>query len=118
MTVTAIKFLTIVSRSVHHSLFAGDEILQQITQSIVIPNVMLRKEDEKKYKDCAIYLVVYLATKKAGGASVSTDLVDIDSFFRTVIVPKLQGQDVNAFPMLKAGTSIPIITDSESKQFA
>ncbi|GJY08169.1 exportin-2 [Tanacetum coccineum] len=122
--------------SVHHSLFAGDEILQQITQSVVIPNVMLRKEDEKgiagnykekitakvseqirnylalfeqnpatnwKYKDCAIYLVVYLATKKAGGASVSTDLVDIDSFFRTVIVPELQGQDVNAFPMLKAG---------------
>ncbi|GJV23332.1 exportin-2 [Tanacetum coccineum] len=167
LTVTAIKFLTIVSTSVHHALFAGDEILQQITQSIVIPNVMFREEDEElfemnyiefirrdmegsdldtrrriacellkgiagnykekitakvseqirnclalfeqnpaanwKYKDCAIYLVVSLATKKAGGASVSTDLVDVDSFFRTVIVPELQGQDVNAFPMLKAG---------------
>ncbi|KAL8208094.1 hypothetical protein R6Q57_007506 [Mikania cordata] len=139
----------------------------QITQSIVIPNVMLRDEDEElfemnyvefirrdmegsdldtrrriacellkgiagnykekvtervsaqirnclavfsenpaanwKYKDCAIYLVVSLATKKAGGASVSTDLVDVESFFRSVIVPELQGQDVNAFPMLKAG---------------
>ncbi|KAD3069050.1 hypothetical protein E3N88_36930 [Mikania micrantha] len=167
LTVTAIKFLTIVSTSVHHALFAGDEILQQITQSIVIPNVMLRDEDEElfemnyvefirrdmegsdldtrrriacellkgiagnykdkitervsaqihnclalfaenpaanwKYKDCAIYLVVSLATKKAGGASVSTDLVDVESFFRSVIVPELQGQDVNAFPMLKAG---------------
>ncbi|KAL8254110.1 hypothetical protein R6Q59_032331 [Mikania micrantha] len=167
LTVTAIKFLTIVSTSVHHALFAGDDILQQITQSIVIPNVMLRDEDEElfemnyvefirrdmegsdldtrrriacelikgiagnyiekvtervsaqirnclavfaenpaanwKYKDCAIYLVVSLATKKAGGASVSTDLVDVENFFRSVIVPELQGQDVNAFPMLKAG---------------
>ncbi|XP_071696769.1 exportin-2-like [Rutidosis leptorrhynchoides] len=167
LTVTAIKFLTIVSTSVHHALFSGDEILQQITQSIVIPNVMLRDEDEElfemnyvefirrdmegsdidtrrriacellkgiagnykekitervsaqinsclamfaenpaanwKYKDCAIYLVVSLATKKAGGASVSTDLVDVESFFRSVIVPELQGQDVNAYPMLKAG---------------
>ncbi|KVH89008.1 Armadillo-like helical [Cynara cardunculus var. scolymus] len=167
LTVTAIKFLTIVSTSVHHALFAGDDILQQITQSIVIPNVMLRDEDEElfemnyvefirrdmegsdldtrrriacellkgiagnykekitervssqihnclalfaenpaanwKYKDCAIYLVVSLATKKAAGASISTDLVDVESFFRSVIVPELQGQDVNAFPMLKAG---------------
>ncbi|XP_071741375.1 exportin-2-like [Rutidosis leptorrhynchoides] len=167
LTVTAIKFLTIVSTSVHHASFSGDEILQQITQSIVIPNVMLRDEDEElfemnyvefirrdmegsdidtrrriacellkgiagnykvkitervsaqissclalfaenptanwKYKDCAIYLVVSLATKKAGGASVLTDLVDVESFFRSVIVPELQGQDVNAFPMLKAG---------------
>ena len=46
LTVTAIRFLTIVSTSVHHALFAGDEILQQISQSIVILNVMLREEDE------------------------------------------------------------------------
>ena len=30
-----------------------------------------------KDKDCAIYLVVSLATKKAGGSLVSTDLVDV-----------------------------------------
>lgn len=167
LTVTAIKFLTTVSTSVHHSLFARDDILQQICQSIVIPNVMLRDEDEElfdmnyvefirrdmegsdldtrrriacellkgiathykekvtekvstqiqsclsmfsqnpaanwKHKDCAIYLVVSLATKKAGGNSVSTDLIDVGSFFGSVIVPELQGHDVNAFPMLKAG---------------
>ncbi|KAJ9560072.1 hypothetical protein OSB04_005232 [Centaurea solstitialis] len=167
LTVTAIKFLTTVSTTVHHGLFAEDEILQQITQSVVIPNVMLRDEDEElfemnyvefvrrdmegsdldtrrriacellkgiagnykekitetvrgqirnclalfaenpaanwKYKDCAIYLVVSLATKKAAAASVSTDLVDVESFFLSSIVPELQGQDVNAFPMLKAG---------------
>lgn len=56
-----------------------------------------------KDKDCAIYLVVSLATKKAGGSLVSTDLVDVQSFFASVIVPELKGQDVNGFPMLKAG---------------
>ncbi|KAK9279305.1 hypothetical protein L1049_012984 [Liquidambar formosana] len=167
LTITAIKFLTTVSTSVHHMLFAGEGVIPQICQSIVIPNVRLRDEDEElfemnyvefirrdmegsdidtrrriacellkgiatnykeqvtavvsvqiqnllasfaanpsanwKDKDCAIYLVVSLATKKAGGSSVSTDLVDVQSFFGSVIVPELQSQDVNGFPMLKAG---------------
>lgn len=167
VTVTAIKFLTTVSTSVHHALFARDDILQQICQSIVIPNVMLRDEDEElfdmnyvefirrdmegsdldtrrriacellkgiasqykekvsemvsnqiqacltsfaqnpatnwKHKDCAIYLVVSLATKKAAGNSVSTDLVEVENFFASVIVPELRSQDINGFPMLKAG---------------
>ncbi|KAL5572133.1 hypothetical protein UlMin_021730 [Ulmus minor] len=167
LAVTAIKFLTTVSTSVHHALFAGEGVIPQICQSIVIPNVRLRDEDEElfemnyvefirrdmegsdldtrrriacellkgiatnykkqvtdlvsvqiqhllssfaanpvvnwKDKDCAIYLVVSLATKKAGGTSVSTDLVDVQTFFGSVIVPELQSQDVNGFPMLKAG---------------
>lgn len=167
LAVMAIKFLTTVSMSVHHTLFAGEGVIPQICQSIVIPNVRLREEDEElfemnyvefirrdmegsdldtrrriacellkgiatnykrqvteivsvqiqnllssfaanpavnwKDKDCAIYLVVSLATKQAGGTSVSTDLVDVQSFFGSVIVPELQNQDVNAFPMLKAG---------------
>ncbi|KAI3519937.1 hypothetical protein L1887_09157 [Cichorium endivia] len=44
-----------------------------------------------KYKDCVIYLVA------------TTDAVEVESFFKSVIIPELQGQDVNAFPMLKAG---------------
>ncbi|GAB4838288.1 hypothetical protein Ancab_027816 [Ancistrocladus abbreviatus] len=167
LAITAIKFLTTVSTSVGHKLFGDDATLQQICQSIVIPNVMLRDEDEElfemnyveyirrdmegsdldtrrriacellkgiatnyrekvtaivsaqiqsmlakyaenpvgnwKYKDCSIYLVVSLATKKAGGANVSTDLVDVQSFFTSVIVPELQSQNVNEYPMLKAG---------------
>ncbi|KAK6919963.1 Importin-beta, N-terminal domain [Dillenia turbinata] len=167
LTVTAIKFLTTVSTSVHHALFSNPEILKQICESIVIPNVQLRDEDEElfemnyvefirrdmegsdldtrrriacellkgiasnykdqvmqmvsgqiqnmlvsfaanpaanwKHKDCAIYLVVSLATKKACGTSVSTDLVDVQSFFGSVIVPELQSQDVNGYPILKAG---------------
>ncbi|KAJ4953375.1 hypothetical protein NE237_030207 [Protea cynaroides] len=167
LTITAIRFLNTVCTSVHHTLFAGAGFLEQICQSIVIPNVRLRDEDEElfemnyvefirrdmegsdidtrrriacellkgiatnykdqvtaiisvqiqnmlasfaqnptanwKEKDCAIYLVVSLATKRAGGSSVSTDLVDVQSFFGSVIVPELQSQDVNSFPMLKAG---------------
>ncbi|KAL0002315.1 hypothetical protein SO802_016096 [Lithocarpus litseifolius] len=167
LAVTAIKFLTTVSTSVHHALFAGEGVILQICQSIVVPNVRLREEDEElfemnyiefirrdiegsdldtrrriacellkgiatnykqqvteivsaqiqhllnsfaanpvanwKDKDCAIYLVVSLATKKAGGSLVSTDLVNVQSFFASVIVPELKGQDVNGFPMLKAG---------------
>ncbi|KAG2725556.1 hypothetical protein I3843_01G072700 [Carya illinoinensis] len=167
LAMVAIKFLTTVSMSVHHTLFAGAGVIPQICQSIVIPNVRLREEDEElfemnyiefirrdmegsdldtrrriacellkgiatnykqqvteivssqiqhlltsfaanpaanwKDKDCVIYLVVSLATKRAGGTSVSTDVVDLQSFFASVIVPELKSQDVNGFPMLKAG---------------
>ncbi|XP_010506660.1 PREDICTED: exportin-2 [Camelina sativa] len=168
LATTAIKFLTTVSTSVHHALFAGDNVIKEICQSIVVPNVCLRAEDEEvfdmnyiefirrdmegsdvdtrrriacellkglatnyktqvtevvsveiqkllssfsanpatnwKDKDCAIYLVVSLSTKKAGGASVSTDLIDVQSFFTNIILPELQSRDVNSFPMLKAGS--------------
>lgn len=167
LAVTAIKFLTTVSMSVHHALFEREGVIPQVCQGIVIPNVRLRDEDEElfemnyvefirrdmegsdldtrrriacellkgiatnykqqvtqlvsvqiqnllssfaanrtanwKDKDCAIYLVVSLATKKAGGTSVQTDLVDVQSFFINVIVPEFQDVNVNEFPMLKAG---------------
>lgn len=167
LAITAIKFLTTVSTSVHHTLFASDGVIPQICQCIVIPNVRLREDDEElfemnyvefirrdmegsdldtrrriacellkgiathygdavksivsaqiqsllgsfaanpganwKDKDCAIYLVVSLATKKAGASVVSTELVDVQSFFESVIVPELQSADVNGYPMLKAG---------------
>lgn len=167
LAITAIKFLTTVSTSVHHTLFANKDVIPQICQGIVIPNVRLREDDEElfemnyiefirrdmegsdldtrrriacellkgiathygdvvksnvstqiqsllssfaanpvanwKDKDCAIYLVVSLATKKAGATVVSTELVDVQSFFESVIVPELQSPDVNGYPMLKAG---------------
>lgn len=167
LAITAIRFLTTVSTSVHHTLFASDGVIPQICQGIVIPNVRLREDDEElfemnyvefirrdmegsdldtrrriacelikgiathygdavksivsgqiqsllssfagnpvanwKDKDCAIYLVVSLATKKAGASVVSTELVDVPRFFESVIVPELQSLDVNGYPMLKAG---------------
>ncbi|KAG6488026.1 hypothetical protein ZIOFF_056784 [Zingiber officinale] len=164
LTVTAIKFLTTVSTSVHHSLFSSPNFLQGICSSIVFPNIRLRDEDEElfdmnyieyirrdiegsdidtrrriacellkgialnyreqvttlvsmqiqemlklyaanpmenwKEKDNAIYLVVALAPKVGSSAGY---LVDVESFFTSVIVPELQEQDINGSPMLKAG---------------
>ncbi|KAL6187846.1 hypothetical protein ACLB2K_039241 [Fragaria x ananassa] len=55
-----------------------------------------------KDKDCAIYLILSFATKMAGGSTLTTDLVDVQNFCETVIVPELQSDDFNACPMLKA----------------
>ncbi|CAA2974619.1 Nuclear export receptor CSE1 CAS (importin beta superfamily) [Olea europaea subsp. europaea] len=54
-----------------------------------------------KHVDCDIHLILSLAMKKVGGGSVSTDPVDVKSFVRSTIVPKLRSQSVNDFPMLK-----------------
>ncbi|KAH7510901.1 hypothetical protein FEM48_ZijujUnG0073500 [Ziziphus jujuba var. spinosa] len=50
LAITAIKFLTTVSTSVHHALFEGEGVIQQICQSIVIPNVRLRDDDEELFE--------------------------------------------------------------------
>ncbi|AES75588.1 putative armadillo-like helical protein [Medicago truncatula] len=50
LAVTAIKFLTTVSTSVHHALFAADATILLICQGIVIPNVMLREDDEEQFE--------------------------------------------------------------------
>ncbi|MCO5572303.1 hypothetical protein L7F22_026056 [Adiantum nelumboides] len=50
LAITAIKFLTTVSKSVHHSLFNQPEALKQICESIVIPNVELRDDDEELFE--------------------------------------------------------------------
>eukprot|EP01018_Ginkgo_biloba_P023988 Gb_25747 [translate_table: standard] len=166
LAVTAIKFLTTVSKSVHHTLFSGVNVLQQICESVVMPNVRIREDDEElfemnhveyirrdvegsdldtrrrmacelvkglathyreqvmgmvslhiqnmlakyatnpvenwKEKDCAIYLVVSLSTKHAAAVAVSTDLINIEQFFSTMIIPELQNKDVNSQPLLKA----------------
>ncbi|CAK9858088.1 unnamed protein product [Sphagnum jensenii] len=50
LATTAIKFLTTVSKSVHHKLFSEPSTLQQISESIVIPNVRIRDEDEELFE--------------------------------------------------------------------
>ncbi|KAL0002317.1 hypothetical protein SO802_016098 [Lithocarpus litseifolius] len=50
LAVTAIKFFTMVSMSVHHALFAGEGVIPQICQSIVVLNVRLREEDEELFE--------------------------------------------------------------------
>lgn len=46
-----------------------------------------------EHKECATYFVV----------SVFTDLVNVNGFFESVILPELRNQDVNEVPMLIAG---------------
>ncbi|KNA11161.1 hypothetical protein SOVF_137850 [Spinacia oleracea] len=167
LAITSIKFLTMVSKMAHHYKLFDDASLDQICRSIVIPNVMLREEDEElfefnyiefirrdmegsdvdtkrraacellkgiathyrekvapmvnsviqtmlatagenpasnwKYKDSAIYLVISLSPAKATGPNVLTGCFDLQSFFTLVVVPELQSQDVNSYPLLKAG---------------
>eukprot|EP01018_Ginkgo_biloba_P022177 Gb_02448 [translate_table: standard] len=54
-----------------------------------------------KEKDYAIYLVVSLSTKHVVAMVVSTNLINIEQFFSTMIIPKLQNKDVNSQPLLK-----------------
>ncbi|WCJ33691.1 Exportin-2 [Euphorbia peplus] len=57
-----------------------------------------------KDKDCAVYLAVSLAIKTIvnGCVTYRSDLVNVENFFTQVILPELQSQDVNGFPLLKA----------------
>ena len=45
LAMSAISFLTTVARSVHFTLFAGEDILKQVCQGVVIPNIQLREGD-------------------------------------------------------------------------
>ncbi|ONM08553.1 Exportin-2 [Zea mays] len=165
LAVTAIRFLTTVAESVHHALFGSPEAMKQICDSVVVPNLRLRDEDEElfecnwveyvrrdsegsdadtlrraacrllrglaanyreqvaalvsaqvqqmlaayaanrannwKEKDAAIYLVIALM-QKPGATGGGTAVVDMESFFTSVIVPELQAPDWQSEPMLKA----------------
>lgn len=46
----AIRFLTTVASGVHHTLFGNADILKQICENIVIPNLTMREEDEEMFE--------------------------------------------------------------------
>ena len=50
LIITAIQFLTTVSTSVHHALFGSPEVLPQICQSVIFPNVRVMEEDEELFE--------------------------------------------------------------------
>ncbi|CAL8123776.1 unnamed protein product [Prunus armeniaca] len=122
VALTAINFLTTLSTSMDHNLFAGHLMITHICQDIVIPIVRLRDEDEELFKirtltncynsDPFVYwnkmeCVLCLAGPIFNKEDHHTDLPKIGTlknFFMTSIVPILQSKDVNEFPMLKAGT--------------
>lgn len=45
LAMAAISFLTTVAKSVHYTLFKGEEILKQVCQGVIIPNIRLREGD-------------------------------------------------------------------------
>lgn len=55
-----------------------------------------------KPKNCAIYLIVSLAPKQSSGGVASSDLVNVEQFFTTQIVPELRNYDLNTQAILKA----------------
>ncbi|KAF5835999.1 cellular apoptosis susceptibility/chromosome segregation 1-like protein [Dunaliella salina] len=119
LAMSAIRFLTTVSKSVHHKLFADAATLQQICESIVIPNLRLREDDQEamlaeyaaspatnwKSKDAAIYLVLALTVKgktASHGATSTNEFVNIQDFFGMQILPELQPPISAGQPILKA----------------
>jgi len=50
LAMAAISFLTTVARSVHFGLFKGEEILKQVCQGVVIPNIRLRDGDVELFE--------------------------------------------------------------------
>eukprot|EP00271_Cylindrocystis_brebissonii_P023161 TRINITY_DN9424_c0_g1_i1.p1 TRINITY_DN9424_c0_g1~~TRINITY_DN9424_c0_g1_i1.p1 ORF type:complete len:976 (+),score=170.09 TRINITY_DN9424_c0_g1_i1:234-3161(+) len=49
VAITGMKFLTTVSLSVHHTLFADPASLQSMCEGIIIPNLTFRDEDEELF---------------------------------------------------------------------
>ena len=47
LVTSGVRFLTTVANSVHHQLFAGGDTLRQVCESIVIPNLQFREDDEE-----------------------------------------------------------------------
>ena len=50
LVTSGIRFLTTVANSVHHTLFAGGDTLRQVCESIVIPNLQFREDDEELFE--------------------------------------------------------------------
>ena len=50
LVTSGVRFLTAVANSVHSALFGGGDTLRQVCESIVIPNLMFREDDEELFE--------------------------------------------------------------------
>jgi len=50
LAMSAIRFLTTVASGVHHALFKDENTLKQVCEKIVIPNLMMRDDDEEMFE--------------------------------------------------------------------
>ena len=51
LVTTSMKFLSTVANSVHHALFADANVLQNMCEKIIAPNVQLLSQDEELFDD-------------------------------------------------------------------
>lgn len=51
LVTTSIRFLSTVANSVHHELFASPDVLQNVCEKIIAPNVQLLSQDEEVFED-------------------------------------------------------------------
>lgn len=66
LTMNAIRFLTTVAKSVHSKLFADANVLKQICESIILPNLRVRAEDEEVFD---MNPIEYIRRDSEGGDS-------------------------------------------------
>ena len=57
LVTTSVRFLTTVSTSVHHHLFAAPEVLDNVCRKIISPNVQLLQADEELFEENAFEYV-------------------------------------------------------------
>lgn len=50
LVTSGVRFLTAVANSVHSSLFGGGDVLRQVCESIVIPNLTFTEDDEELFE--------------------------------------------------------------------
>lgn len=50
LAMNAIRFLTTVANGVHYTLFKNEDVLKQVCEKIVIPNLMMRDDDEEMFE--------------------------------------------------------------------
>lgn len=66
LAMNAIRFLTTVAKSVHSKLFADANVLKQICESIILPNLRVRAEDEEVFE---MNPIEYIRRDSEGGDS-------------------------------------------------
>ena len=57
LVTTAVRFLTTISTSVHHHLFAAPDVLNNVCRRIISPNVQLLQADEELFEENAFEYV-------------------------------------------------------------
>jgi hypothetical protein len=73
LAMSAIRFLTTVARSVHHTLFQGPGVLQQVCEAIVLPNLKVSAAEGCQRTAAAVNCVACLLAAVMRGVGFVQD---------------------------------------------